>query len=262
MGELLNIDYISYTYHSLEGETPALFDVSFSVTEGEFVAIVGPSGCGKSTLLSLIAGLLTPSSGFIYINGKDVKSSGKNIGYMLQKDHLLDWRNTLRNVTLGLEIQHKLSDNSYVQINDLLNTYGLITFQKSYPTELSGGMRQRAALIRTLLLEPDILLLDEPFSALDYQTRLEVADDIWGIIRKEKKTAILITHDISEAISMADRVIVLSNRPGTVKSIIDIHLSLENRTPFAARSAPEFKEYFNLIWKELTHGQEEQDNKE
>lgn len=262
MGELLHIDHISYTYHSLEGETPALFDVSFSVMEGEFVAIVGPSGCGKSTLLSLIAGLLTPSSGFIYINGKDIKSSGKNIGYMLQKDHLLDWRNTLKNVTLGLEIQHKLSDNSYVQINDLLNTYGLITFQKSYPSELSGGMRQRAALIRTLLLEPDILLLDEPFSALDYQTRLEVADDIWGIIRKEKKTAILITHDISEAISMADRVIVLSNRPGTVKSIIDIQLTLENRTPFAARSAPEFKEYFNLIWKELTHGQEKQDNKE
>lgn len=256
MGELLKIDHISYTYHSLEGETPALFDVSFSVMEGEFVAIVGPSGCGKSTLLSLIAGLLTPSSGFIYISGKDIKSSGKNIGYMLQKDHLLDWRNTLKNVTLGLEIQHKLSDNSYVQINDLLNTYGLITFQKSYPSELSGGMRQRAALIRTLLLEPDILLLDEPFSALDYQTRLEVADEIWGIIRKEKKTAILITHDISEAISMADRVIVLSNRPGTVKSIIDIRLSIDNRTPFAARSAPEFKEYFNLIWKELTHGQE------
>lgn len=201
MGELLKIDHISYTYHSPTGETQALFDVSFHVNEGEFIAIVGPSGCGKSTLLSLIAGLLSPSSGFIYINNKDIKSSGKNIGYMLQKDHLLDWRNTLKNVTLGLEIQHKLSDNSYVQINDLLNTYGLITFQDSYPSELSGGMRQRAALIRTLLLEPDILLLDEPFSALDYQTRLEVSDDIWSIIRKEKKTAILITHDISEAMT-------------------------------------------------------------
>lgn len=257
MGELLKIDHISYTYHSLEGETPALFDVSFHVKDGEFLSVVGPSGCGKSTLLSLIAGLLTPSSGFIYINDKDIKSSGKNIGYMLQKDHLLDWRNTLKNVTLGLEIQHKLTDNSYVQINELLNTYGLITFKNSYPSELSGGMRQRAALIRTLLLEPDILLLDEPFSALDYQTRLEVADDIWGIIRKEKKTAILITHDISEAISMADRVVVLSNRPGTVKNIFDINLSLENRTPFAARSAPEFKDYFNLIWKELNHNEQE-----
>jgi NitT/TauT family transport system ATP-binding protein len=257
MGDLLKIDHISYTYHSLEGETPALFDVSFHVKEGEFVAIVGPSGCGKSTLLSLIAGLLSPSSGFIYINGKDIKSSGKNIGYMLQKDHLLDWRNTLKNVTLGLEIQHKLSDNSYVQINELMNTYGLITFKNSHPSELSGGMRQRAALIRTLLLEPDILLLDEPFSALDYQTRLEVADDIWGIIRKEKKTAILITHDISEAISMADRVIVLSSRPGTAKNVFDINPSIENRTPFTTRSAPEFKEYFNLIWKELNHNEQE-----
>jgi NitT/TauT family transport system ATP-binding protein len=257
MGELLKIDHISYTYHSLEGETPALFDVSFSVMEGEFVAIVGPSGCGKSTLLSLVAGLISPSSGYLYINGKDIKSSGKNIGYMLQKDHLLDWRNTLKNVTLGLEIQHKLSENSYVQINEMLNTYGLITFKNSYPSELSGGMRQRAALIRTLLMEPDILLLDEPFSALDYQTRLEVADDIWGILRKEKKTAILITHDISEAISMADRVIVLSARPGMVKQIIDINLSIDNRTPFASRSAPEFKEYFNQIWKELNHHEQE-----
>jgi NitT/TauT family transport system ATP-binding protein len=257
MSELLKIDHISYSYHSLDGETPALFDVSFHVDEGEFVGIVGPSGCGKSTLLSLIAGLLTPSSGSIYINGKDIKSSGKNIGYMLQKDHLLDWRNTLKNVTLGMEIQHKLTESSYVQINDLLNTYGLITFKNAYPSSLSGGMRQRAALIRTLLLEPDILLLDEPFSALDYQTRLEVADDIWGIIRREKKTAILITHDISEAISMSDRVIVLSSRPGTVKCSFDIHLSLENRTPFAARSAPEFKDYFNLIWKELTHHEQE-----
>ncbi len=257
MDELLKIDHLCYTYHSLEGETPALFDVSFHVKSGEFVAIVGPSGCGKSTLLSLIAGLITPSSGSVYINGKDIKSSGKNIGYMLQKDQLLDWRNTLRNVTLGLEIQHKLSDNSYVQINNLLNTYGLITFKDAYPSELSGGMRQRAALIRTLLLEPDILLLDEPFSALDYQTRLEVADDIWGIIRKENKTAILITHDISEAISMGDRVIVLSSRPGTVKTIFDIKLTLENRTPFASRSAPEFKEYFNLIWKELINHEPE-----
>jgi NitT/TauT family transport system ATP-binding protein len=257
MSELLKIDHISYTYHSLDGETPALFDVSFTVKEGEFLGIVGPSGCGKSTLLSLIAGLLTPSSGSIYINGKDIKSSGKNIGYMLQKDHLLDWRNTLRNVTLGMEIQHKLSDNSYVQINELMNTYGLITFKNAYPSELSGGMRQRAALIRTLLLEPDILLLDEPFSSLDYQTRLEAADDIWGIIRKEKKTAILITHDISEAISMSDRVLVLSARPGTIKRAFDIRLTIDNRTPLLSRSAPEFKDYFNMIWKELNHNEQE-----
>lgn len=255
MAELLKIDHLSCSYHSLEGETTALFDVSFDVKEGEFLAIVGPSGCGKSTLLSLIAGLIEPSNGAIYIDGKDVKSSGKNIGYMLQKDHLLEWRNTEKNVSLGLEIQHKLTENSYIMINEKLNTYGLLTFAEKRPSELSGGMRQRAALIRTLMMEPDILLLDEPFSALDYQTRLEVADDIWGIIRKEKKTAILITHDIAEAVSMADRIVVLSPRPGTVKNIIDVNLSLDERTPFKARSAPEFSDYFNLIWKELTSGE-------
>lgn len=252
MGELLAINHLSYSYHNLTQETKALVDLNFQVYEGEFLAIVGPSGCGKSTLLSLIAGLITPSSGNVMINGKEAKEAGKNIGYMLQKDHLLDWRTTLKNLTLGLEIQHKLSESSYLMINQMLETYGLITFKDAKPSELSGGMRQRAALIRTLLLEPDILLLDEPFSALDYQTRLEVSDDIYGIIKKEQKTAILITHDISEAISMADRVIVLSSRPASVKSEFDIHLTLEGeRTPFLARSAPEFKDYFNLIWKEL-----------
>lgn len=252
MGELLNIDNISYSYHTLDGETQALSKVSFQVNEGEFLAVVGPSGCGKSTLLSLISGLITPSEGNIYINGEKSSNSGKNIGYMLQKDHLLDWRSTLKNITLGLEIQHKLTESSYIMINELLNTYGLITFMNSKPSELSGGMRQRAALIRTLLLEPDILLLDEPFSALDYQTRIEVSDDIWRIIRQEKKTALLITHDLSEAISMADRIIVLSNRPGTVKSITDIKLTIDGeKTPLKARSTPEFKDYFNLLWEEL-----------
>lgn len=252
MAELLKIEQLNYSYHSLTGETVALRNVSFSVEDGEFVAVVGPSGCGKSTLLSLVAGLISPSNGNIYINGKEAKTSGKNIGYMLQKDHLLDWRTTLKNLTLGLEIQHKLTDNSYVMINEMLNNYGLITFRDSKPSQLSGGMRQRAALIRTLMLEPDILLLDEPFSALDYQTRLEVADDIWDIIKKERKTAILITHDISEAISMADRVIVFTGRPGTVKTIIDINTTVDgDKTPFKTRSAPEFKDYFNLIWKEL-----------
>lgn len=255
MGELLKLDHVCYSYHNLEGETIALDDVNFGVNDGEFLAIVGPSGCGKSTLLSLIAGLISPNSGDIYINNKDIKSSGKNIGYMLQKDHLLEWRSTLKNLTLGLEIQHKLTEDSFVLINDMLTTYGLITFKNARPSELSGGMRQRAALIRTLLLEPDILLLDEPFSALDYQTRIEVSDDIWGIIRKEKKTAILITHDISEAISMADRIIVFTQRPGTVKRIIELKLTVEDKTPFRTRSAPEFKDYFNLIWRELSNNE-------
>lgn len=173
---------------------------------------------------------------------------------MLQKDHLLEWRTTVGNVTLGLEIQDKLSEERQQVIDKRLNTYGLGSFRTALPQELSGGMRQRVALIRTLLLEPDILLLDEPFSSLDYQTRLEVADDIWDIIRREKKTALLVTHDISEAVSMADRVIVLTSRPAKIKKIIDIDISIEDKTPFRTRSAPEFKDYFNLIWKELDHG--------
>ena len=252
MGEILSINHLSYSYHNLSQETCALQDINLKVYDGEFLAIVGPSGCGKSTLLSLIAGLIEPSQGEILINGKESREAGINIGYMLQKDYLLDWRTTLRNLTLGLEIQHKLTDTSYIMINKMLETYGLIAFKDSKPSELSGGMRQRAALIRTLLLEPDILLLDEPFSALDYQTRLEVSDDIYSIIKKEKKTAILITHDISEAISMADRIIILSCRPATVKAEIEVKLTLDGeRTPFHARSAPEFKDYFNVIWKEL-----------
>ena len=276
MGERLIIDNISYSYHNLEGETLAINNLSLKVKDSEFVAIVGPSGCGKSTLLSLIAGLIKPDYGSIKIKDRSepsnndfsiesidnynnatlitpYKVSNKNIGYMLQTDQLLEWRTTLENAALGLEIQDKLADKSYETINRMLNAYGLGNFKNSKPSELSGGMRQRVALIRTLLLEPDILLLDEPFSSLDYQTRLEVADDIWGIIRKEKKTALLVTHDISEAISMADRIVVLTSRPGSVKNIIDINLTIEDKTPFHARSAPEFKDYFNLIWKELDH---------
>ncbi len=254
MGERLIIDNINYSYHNLEGETLAIEDISFTVNDSEFLAIVGPSGCGKSTLLSLIAGLIVPDSGSIYIENKKKSSVNKNIGYMLQKDHLLEWRTTVDNVTLGLEIQGKLSKERQQVIDKRLNTYGLGSFRTAMPQELSGGMRQRVALIRTLLLEPDILLLDEPFSSLDYQTRLEVADDIWDIIRREKKTALLVTHDISEAVSMADRVIVLTPRPAKIKKIIDIDIFIEDKTPFRTRSAPEFKDYFNLIWKELDHG--------
>lgn len=254
---LLTIHHLSYAYHTLEAETQAVNNINLQVEDSEFIAIVGPSGCGKSTILSLIAGLIEPSEGSIEIDGQEIKTAGKNIGYMLQKDHLLEWRSTLKNLTLGLEIQNKLTEKSYLMINEMLETYGLLTFKDAKPSQLSGGMRQRVALIRTLLLEPDLLLLDEPFSALDYQTRLEVADDIWKIIKKEKKTAILVTHDISEAISMADRVIIMSARPATVKKEIKINLTMEGEpSPFKARSAPEFKDYFNLIWKELNQHEE------
>ena len=208
MEQILNLQHISYTYHTLEGETPALSDISFSLNKGEFAAIVGPSGCGKSTLLSLICGLLPCSDGQITINGRHLKESTTNVGYMLQHDELFEWRTIYNNVILGLEIQHALTARTKKRAHELLNIYGLSDFENSRPSELSGGMRQRAALIRTLVLEPELLLLDEPFSALDYQTRLQVGDDIGQIIRNEKKSALLVTHDLSEAISLADRGIV------------------------------------------------------
>lgn len=245
MAPILVLDNVNYSYHTLSGETKALKDISLSVENGEFISIVGPSGCGKSTLLSLIAGLIEPESGDIAVNGS-------NIGYMLQKDHLLEWCSIYKNVTLGLDIQHKLNIKNKKNVDKMLSTYGLENFKNSKPSELSGGMRQRAALIRTLALEPNLLLLDEPFSALDYQTRLEVCDDISAIIKNEGKTAVLVTHDLSEAIATGDRVVILSRRPGKIKKIVPIELSVENRTPFSSRNAPEFKSYFNLIWKELT----------
>lgn len=253
MNPLLQLTHVSYAYHDVGGETLALSDISFTLNSGEFLAIVGPSGCGKSTLLSLISGLLMPAEGSISLMGVPLKEAHANIGYMLQKDHLFEWRTVYSNVLLGLEIQKKMTPEHLEAVDSMLDTYGLSAFKQAKPSQLSGGMRQRAALIRTLALEPDLLLLDEPFSALDYQTRLSVCDDIAAIIKKEEKTAILVTHDLSEAISMADHVLVLSPRPGHVQKLIPITFAMENRTPLRSRSAPEFKEYFNLIWKELNH---------
>ena len=251
MDAFLNLTDVRYSYHSPEGETPALSDISFSVKEVEFVAIVGPSGCGKSTLLNLICGLLAPEAGEITLKGNPVLRERERIGYMLQKDHLFEWRSIYRNVILGLEIRRKCTEETLARAEAMLEQYGLAPFRNARPSELSGGMRQRAALIRTLVLEPELLLLDEPFSALDYQTRLTVCDDIATIIRREQKTAILVTHDLSEAISCADRVIVLGKRPARIRAVVPVHFAMENRTPFQCRSAPEFKEYFNEIWKEL-----------
>lgn len=251
MQSLLEVNHVSFSYHSESGETTALSDITFSLKEGEFVSIVGPSGCGKSTLLSLISGLLVPESGQILLHGQDVRDFHTGIGYMLQKDHLFEWRTIWQNVLLGLEIQKRISRKTMEHTEEMLKDYGLLGFKQARPSQLSGGMRQRAALIRTLALDPDLLLLDEPFSALDYQTRLSVCDDIAGIIRKEKKTALLVTHDLAEAISMADRVIVLSARPAKICRIVPITLDLPERTPMKTRNAPEFKDYFNLIWKEL-----------
>ncbi|MCI9282799.1 MAG: ABC transporter ATP-binding protein [Lachnospiraceae bacterium] len=252
----LEVRGIHYSYHTPDGETPALSDISFTVPTGEFLAIVGPSGCGKSTLLSLLCGLIQPEEGSIWIDGVPVEEEHAGIGYMLQKDHLFEWRNIYGNVALGLEIQKKLDNHTRQNLFEMLQAYGLGGFEQARPSELSGGMRQRAALIRTLALKPDLLLLDEPFSALDYQTRLSVCDDISSIIRSAEKTAILITHDLSEAISVADRIIILSHRPGRIKSLLPINFPPEYNSPLKRRNAPEFSVYFNLVWEQLQKEQE------
>lgn len=253
MKPLLEVRDVSLSYHTLQGETAALSHISFTLMPGEFLAIVGPSGCGKSTLLNSICGLFEIEGGSILMDGSPIgtQSNSSRIGYMLQKDHLLEWRSVYKNVLLGLEIRKEVTPEKKALVDEMLATYGLDKFKNARPSQLSGGMRQRAALIRTLALKPDLLLLDEPFSALDYQTRLNVSDDIGKILKKEHKPAILVTHDISEAISMADRVIILSKRPAAIVRIVPIDLGIKERTPLASRNAPEFKSYFNLIWKEL-----------
>ena len=251
MNPLLEVSHVCYSYHTLSGETQALTDITFSVEEGEFLAVVGPSGCGKSTLLSLLAGLRQPEQGTIHISQSPVSRRQTNIGYMLQKDHLFEWRTVYQNVILGLEIQKRQTAENLAHVEQMLKDYGLAAFKGSRPSELSGGMRQRAALIRTLALDPSLLLLDEPFSALDYQTRLNVCDDVYQIIKKEKKSAILVTHDLSEAISMADRILILSKRPAKICRIISVQFQETELTPMKKRQAPEFKDYFNEIWKEL-----------
>ena len=243
MKEVLKVENISKIYQAENGEVEAVKDVSFSVEEGEFVSIIGPSGCGKSTVLSIIAGLEEKTSGNIQIDGQ--------IGYMLQKDSLLEWLTIYKNVLFGLEIKNIKTTENVKYVENLLKKYNLYEFKDKYPNQLSGGMRQRAALIRTLAIKPKILLLDEAFSALDYQTRIMVTKDIYDILKNEHITALIVTHDISEAISMSDRVIVLSNRPAVVKEIHTIDFEMENRTPLNCRESPKFSKYFDTIWKGL-----------
>lgn len=251
MENILEVKNISKKYQNKEGEILALKNVNFRVKKGEFVSIIGPSGCGKSTLLSIIAGLEEKTTGEIYIEGEKVNGISSKIGYMLQRDCLLEWRNILSNTMFGLEVKGKKDNVNKEYVLELLKKYNLYEFKDKYPSELSGGMRQRVALIRTLAVKPKILLLDEAFSALDYQTRIMVTNDIYYILRKEKITAIIVTHDISEAISMSDRVLVLSKRPGTIKDIHKINFGIENRTPINCRESPKFSQYFNTLWKEL-----------
>ena len=241
MSDAVEIKNISFSFNTPLGEHFVLNNISFSVAKGEFVTIAGPSGCGKSTLLSVIAGLLKPTEGVINI------AQNQKCGYMLQKDYLFEWRSVFSNACLGEEIKGKLTPETRNFALSLFEKYGLKDYINSRPSALSGGMRQRAALIRTLVPKPDILLLDEPFSALDYQTRLDVCDEISGIIKNEGKTAIMVTHDISEAISVSDRVIVFSKVPAVIKNEYKIEMPYGK----GRRDNPLFRQYFNSIWKEL-----------
>lgn len=242
--------HVSLTYHTPEGETPAVDDISFRVEEGEFVSIVGPSGCGKTSLLSMTAGLVKPAQGTVTVNGKAVRGPNPAVGYMLQQDHLFPWRNVLDNCLLGLEVQGRASPARRQHVSEMLATYGLAEFAHRFPGQLSGGMRQRAALVRTLATDPKVLLLDEPFSALDYQTRLQLQQEMSDILRQQSRTVILVTHDIAEAVSLADRVLVLSRRPARLKKQYVIDLP-HRGSPVQVRESPDFSHYFRDIWREL-----------
>ncbi len=251
MNTFLSVDNIQMIYQTPTEETMAVKDVSFCVEKGQFVSIVGPSGCGKSTLLSAIAALTKQQKGSITLEGQDISLCREKIGYMFQTDNLLPWRSVYKNVLLGLEVQKKLTEDNILYAQQLLKKYDLWQFKDSYPNRLSGGMRQRVALIRTLSLKPQLLLLDEAFSALDYQTRVKVSGDVYEILRKENKTLVMVTHDIPEAITMSDKVIVLSKRPAVVQKMVDIDFG-HTRTPASVRTDPRFQTCFNTIWKELT----------
>lgn len=242
--KILVLKNLKKCFHFDEGMTIALDGIDLDIYKDEFVSIVGPSGCGKSTILSILVGLINKTDGDIIID------DNTSIGYMLQTDSLFPWRTILDNCLIGLEVNGLKNEENISYVISLLDKYGLGDFLDKYPDNLSGGMRQRVALIRTLALKPDILLLDEPMSALDYQSRLSISDDIYKIIKNEKKTAIMVTHDIAEAVSMSDRVIVLTKRPGVIKSIYEI--VLENRsTPTNNRKSNEFSKYYDVLWRDL-----------
>ena len=251
MSVYLNVENIRLVYQTLESETLAIKDISFTVDKGQFVSIVGPSGCGKSTLLSCIAGITLPTAGNILLENKPIKGINNRTGYMLQNDNLLPWRSIYKNVFLGLEIQNKLTEENIEYTHSLLKKYGLWEFKDSYPSALSGGMRQRAALIRTLAVKPSLLLLDEAFSALDYQTRVTVSQDVYNILRSENQTMIMVTHDIPEAVSMSDRVIILSPRPAVIARQVDIPFG-KTRDTIALRSTKEYRQYYERVWKEMS----------
>lgn len=250
MTKLLEFKDVKYFYQTKESEVCALDSVDFSLEDKAFTSLVGPSGCGKTTILSLTAGLLECSSGEILLDGKKIEKNDSHIGYMFQRDHLFEWRTIWQNIILGLEVQGLKKDAKKLALaEELLKKYDLYNFKDKKPRQLSGGMRQRVALIRTLVLEPSLLLLDEPFSALDFQTRLKVCDDVYDIIKSEQKTALLVTHDISEALSMSDKLIMLTKRPARVKE--ELELNFAGSTPLTKREDKNFGKYFELVWRNL-----------
>ena len=250
MKAILQMQNVHLTYHTPKNETLAVKDLSFECYDGELLGIVGPSGCGKTTILSLMSGILTPTGGEVLIDGQKANARSGLTGYMLQKDELMPWRTILSNVTLGLEIKKQKTPQKVEFAKELLKKYNLYDFKDFYPGQLSGGMKQRVALIRTLVLQPQLMLLDEPFSALDFQTRLNVVEDVYNILKSERKSAVFVTHDINEAISLCDRVIVLTPRPSQIKAIIDI-APLNELTPLKRRESSSFGSYFDLIWSNL-----------
>lgn len=243
MNKILEIKNLSKDYHTINGEISAIEDISLDIYKNEIIGIVGSSGCGKSTLLSILAGIEKQSSG-------EIISDNNNFSYMLQNDTLMPWLNIIDNACLGLDIKHNKTPHNIAYVEKLLSNFGLSSFLKTYPNNLSGGMRQRVALVRTLATKPDIILLDEPLSALDYVTRLTISDDIYKLIKKSNVTTILISHDIAECISMCDRIVVLSKRPAKIKSIYDINLK-NPKTPSENRRDEQFVYYYNLIWGDL-----------
>ncbi|EDL65016.1 ABC transporter ATP-binding protein [Bacillus sp. SG-1] len=249
--ELLEIEQIHHTYFTPNSATTALENISLTVQEGEFVSFLGPSGCGKTTLLSIIAGLFKPSAGTVKIEGNTLEKSRHKIGYMLQQDYLFPWKTIEENILLGLKTMDLLTSEKKNWALNLLDEIGLEGVSKQFPNQLSGGMRQRAALVRTLAVEPKLLLLDEPFSALDYQTKLKLEDLVFETLKTFNKTALLVTHDIGEAIAMSDRIVLLSAKPGRIHQIFDVPEELRKSKPFQSRNHEAYSDCFQLIWKEL-----------
>ena len=249
--KILELKDIKMQYHTLEQETVAVKNINLDIYNGEFLSIVGPSGCGKSTILSIVSGLIKPSAGEVRLNKKCKNISGTDIGYMLQRDYLFEWRTIEQNVLLVKKNKKILDEESYSYAQELIDKYELGKFRNYYPNQLSGGMRQKVALIRTLAVKPQILLLDEPFSALDFQTRINLSEEVWDIIKGEQKTAILVTHDISEAVTLSDRVVIFSKRPSEIRKILIIDFGDSKIQIKEKRKKEKFNEYFDIIWSEL-----------